>query len=198
MRKITIEDKNTILVADPTDFAEATTIVNRSLVQTLNNLAEKAIAVHKVALELYEKTNDPVGITSREIADSTTYSQNRTREIMESLIKAGFWTKDRSTKEHRYIPTKRKVSALSTSIIEFTEEEFKEWYTDNFPDNNTLVSPLVLSCHADNQDISSNTVKELDNSTIEPIVVSSTTIAPNEHNTTELAQHDNTTEGDKE
>lgn len=125
------------IIAEPQDFLEALNIAGSAILQTLNKVNEVSIKLYAKLLELYDSkmyTNPtldqngrPEGLIVKEVAEKVGKSENRTRELLHQLEQAGYVNRDRSSKEHRFIPTRKEFSDLKLDDLTFSEEEFENW-----------------------------------------------------------------------
>ena len=99
MQRIIVEDEERIryVVASPSDFLMAWSLCEETMKSTLLNVSKR----HALVLEALKK-QPSMEATASEIAVLTGYSQNRAREILNSLTRIGLVTRDESSKPYRY------------------------------------------------------------------------------------------------
>ncbi len=124
------------IVAEPEDFKEALEIAGTTISQTINKVNETSMKLYGRVIEIYDQksysnaTLDGArvdGITVKEIAEKIGKSVNRTRELMSQLESNGYLIRDRTTKEHTFIPTGQKFSEIKIDDLTFTKEELESW-----------------------------------------------------------------------
>jgi len=128
------------IIADPEDFREALEIAGSAIKQTLNKINEASMNLYGKILEMYgtktykEGTLDGntriEGLTTKEIAEAIKKSTNRTRELMAQLEEGGYVIRDRTFKEHTFIPTGKKFDEIKVDELSFTKEELDAWVTE--------------------------------------------------------------------
>jgi len=129
MQRIIVQDelKTRYVVASPVDFVLAWKICEEGMKSTLLNLSER----HKRVLEVFNENEE---LTAREVAEKTGYSQNRAREILNSLVKVGFLYRDEKEKPYKYgLRKKAEISDTTNNFVEeivsFYQEKLEESLT---------------------------------------------------------------------
>jgi len=135
-------------VANVNDFYMAWRLCEDTLRDTILKLTER----HKWVLNCFENKGDI--LTVRDVAVQTGLSENRARELLNSLVRKGYLLKDKSEKTHRYI-LREKIELDSTieefvaSLKSFEENKLKDWLErENYKirltrEDNILVDPLT-------------------------------------------------------
>ncbi|RLI79554.1 hypothetical protein DRP04_09055 [Archaeoglobales archaeon] len=131
MQRIIVEEESIpkirYVVASPVDFVLAWQICEEGMKATLLNLSDR----HRGVLEVF---NENEQLTAREVAEKTGYSQNRAREILNSLVKYGFLYRDEKEKPYKY-GLRKKAEIPHTSdmfvqeIVSFYQEKLEEALT---------------------------------------------------------------------
>jgi hypothetical protein len=125
------------IIADPDDFREALEIAGSAIKQTLNKVNETSMNLYGKILEMYDgKTyecatldgNSRVqGLVIKEIAAKIGKSANRTRELIAQLEEGGYLIRDRTAKEHAFVPSGKKFDDIKVEELTFTKEEMDIW-----------------------------------------------------------------------
>jgi hypothetical protein len=117
------------IIAKPEDFVEALEIAGQTIRQTINKTSAKQMQLLALVKKLYSENCilQSKGVTVKDVAKTSGYSDNRAREHLNSLADDGFLTKDDINKENQYFPTEKKFSDLKPTNINFTKEEFDNW-----------------------------------------------------------------------
>ena len=128
------------LLAEPEDFVEALNIAGSAIKQTINKVNETSMKLYGQIIGLYENkaynfsTLDGeervAGVTTKEVAKQIGKSENRARELMAQLESAGYLLRDRSTKEHKFVPTGIKFSEIKIEGLAYTKEDQDAWITE--------------------------------------------------------------------
>lgn len=149
------------IMAEPEDFKEALEIAGSAIKQTLNKVNETSMKLYGRIIEMYhEKTYDNStldgngrieGITIKEVAEKIGKSTNRTRELITQLEMAGYLLRDRTTKEHTFIPTGMKFSEIKIDDLSFNDEERDMWKVEQTARHGMRLVVLAPSC-LDNED----------------------------------------------
>lgn len=115
------------LIADPEDFRQALIIGGETIQQTLNKINSSSMEVYKKFMEIYNE-NVLGGVTVSDVASKIKKSQNRAGELLKQLFDMGYLTRSKEGKEFRYFPTEKKFENIHVDNLEFTEEEYDEWF----------------------------------------------------------------------
>lgn len=146
------------IIAEPEDFKEALEIAGSAIKQTLNKVNEVSMNLYAKILEMYDsktynstldQNGKPEGLTVKEVAEKIGKSENRTRELMNQLEQAGYLNRDRTSKEHKFIPTGKKFSDLDIVDLTFTKEEFEAWKLRETSRHGHILTVIEPSCHAE-------------------------------------------------
>ncbi|MGQ0795141.1 MAG: DNA primase [Nitrosopumilaceae archaeon] len=146
------------IIAEPEDFKEALVIAGAAIKQTLNKVNEVSMNLYARILEMYDnktynstpdQSGKPEGLTVKEVAEKMVKSENRTRELMNQLEQAGYLNRDRTSKEHKFIPTGKKFSDLDIEELTFTKEEFEDWKNREIARHGHTLTVIEPSCHVE-------------------------------------------------
>ena len=146
------------IIAQPEDFKESIDIAGSTIKQTLNKVNEISMNLYGKIIELYDgKTyecatldgNERVGgVTIKEVAEKIGKSTNRTRELMSQLETGGYLNRDRSNREHTFIPTGKKFDEIKIEEISFSKEEFENWTVEQTARHGQRLSVIPPSCNS--------------------------------------------------
>ncbi|MEM3579270.1 MAG: helix-turn-helix domain-containing protein [Candidatus Bathyarchaeia archaeon] len=128
-RTIVQRGPHVFVVATVADFFMAWRLLDESLKNTLLKLTER----HKWVLDCFKDSTK--SLTVKDVATETELSESRAREILNSLVKKGYLSKDESQKTHLY-SLKQKVDLdvtiddFVTSLSSFEETELEKWLSE--------------------------------------------------------------------
>jgi len=133
------------IVPEPSDFTEALSIAGSTIQQTLNKINKSSMEIYEKFMDAYRqkvsensisgqntKLDDTsiseVGLTIKELTRVSHLSQNRTRELINQLVNAGFLTREKNkSREFEYFPTGKKFESIKIDEISFTKDELDNW-----------------------------------------------------------------------
>lgn len=145
------------IIAEPEDFKEALEIAGSTIKQTLNKVNEASMNLYGKIIEIYDNkvyenstldgSTTVEGVTIKEVAVKIGKSTNRTRELMTQLESAGYLMRDRSTKEHTFVPTRMKFAEVKIEDLSFSTEELEEWKTRQTAKHGKRLTMIPPSYH---------------------------------------------------
>jgi hypothetical protein len=151
------------IIADPEDFKEALEIAGTTISQTINKVNETSMKLYGKIIEIYDKnsynnatidgSNRIEGVTVKEVAKEIDKSMNRTRELMSQLETGGYLIRDRTAKEHTFIPTGQKFSEIKVDELSFSRDELESWKLEQIARHGqklTLIEPPCYTKESEN------------------------------------------------
>lgn len=142
------------IVAEPDDFKEALEIAGTTISQTINKVNEISMKLYGKILELYDQVQYATldgekrsgGVLVKEVAGKLGKSVNRTRELMSQLEGGGYLIRDRSSKEHTFIPSGQKFSEIKLDDLTFSKEELEAWKEQQMARHGHKLTLIEPSC----------------------------------------------------
>lgn len=142
------------IVAEVDDFKEALEIAGTTISQTINKVNETSMKLYGKILELYDQVQYTTldgekrsgGVLVKEVAQKLGKSVNRTRELMSQLEAGGYLIRDRSTKEHTFIPSGQKFSEIKLDDLSFSKEELEQWKEQQMARHGQKLTLIEPSC----------------------------------------------------
>jgi predicted transcriptional regulator len=179
-------------VSSVADFYMAWRLCEDTLRDTILKLTER----HKWVLNCFQEKGDV--LTVRDVAVQTGLSENRARELLNSLVRKGYLLKDKTEKVHKYVLREKieldsTIEEFVTSLKRFEENKLREWLEqENYKilltrESDTLVDPLsgerityepsvrvyrIISKLVNKQEKQTENQKNQENTSIRPIVTS--------------------------
>ena len=154
------------IVAEPSDFKEALEIAGTTIKQTLNKINKSSMDIYDIFIGLWrqkvdensisgqnntldDSDVDDVGITIKELSKLVNLSDNRTREYINQLLRAGFISRQNNNKrEFEYYPTRKKFETINIEKLEFSKEELEQWIETQIGDNSERLEVIYPSNRA--------------------------------------------------
>ena len=154
------------IVAEPSDFKEALEIAGNTIKQTLNKINKSSMEIYDIFIKFWRQKVDEnsisgqnttlddsdvadVGITIKELSKLVNLSDNRTREYINQLLRAGFISRQNNNKrEFEYYPTSKKFETINIGKLEFSKEELEQWVETQIGDNSERLEVIYPSNRA--------------------------------------------------
>ncbi len=133
------------IVAEPSDFKEAIDIAGDTIKQTLNKINKASMEIYEKFIEvnrqkiaensisgqnstLDDSENIEVSVTIKQLTKISHLSPNRTRELINQLVSAGFVSRERNkSREFEYYTTGKKFENVKIDQLQFTKEDLADW-----------------------------------------------------------------------
>jgi predicted transcriptional regulator len=128
------EGRSIYVVALPEDLSDALYCLGDGFTDSLTYFLTRAKQIH----EILQKNG---GETSEDVSRELGLSQNRAREYLNHLVKLGYATKTKNkgtcTYKYEAHHTHPQIKLQAT----FTETDLKQWFQQQFPNNNAKLYP---------------------------------------------------------